>query len=92
MALSNVTNTFEGLVGSALFWLLSQPEFSRLLSAFAQSPFNIAGSTDTRTLILQIFVYLSLFFTLLAVPVVIVLKRALDRGGIRISNDEGNGA
>ena len=33
--------------------------------------------SDTRTLILQMFVYMSLFFTLLALPVVIILQRAL---------------
>jgi hypothetical protein len=88
MALSNVTNTFEGLVGSALYWLLNRPWMAWLLEAFYRSPFDIAGVADTRTLILQIFVYISLFFTLLALPVVVVLKRALARRGIEISNRE----
>ena len=86
MALSNVTNTFEGLVGSALYWLLSHPSLGWLIRAFHQSPFDIAGAPDARTLILQIFVYLSLFFTLLALPVVVILKRELERRGIHISN------
>jgi hypothetical protein len=88
MALSNVTNTFEGLVGSALYWLLTRSWMAWLLRGFSQSLLDIAGVSDTRTLILQIFVYISLFFTLLALPVVIVLKRALARRGIEVSNHE----
>ena len=91
MALSNVTNTFEGLVGSALYWLLTRSWMAWLLGAFYQSPFDIAGVPDARTMILQIFVYISLFFTLLALPVVVILKRALARHGIRISNREVGG-
>jgi MFS family permease len=87
-ALSNVTNTFEGLVGSALYSWFTQPWTSWLLETFYASPFDIAGVPDKRTLILQLFVYISLFFTLLTVPVVIVLKRALTRHGIQISNIE----
>jgi hypothetical protein len=89
MALSNVTNTFEGLVGSALYWLFSRPWMSWLIDAFSASPFNIAASADLRTLILQMFVYISLVFTLLAVPVVEVLRRGLVARGIRIQNAEG---
>jgi hypothetical protein len=88
MALSNVTNTFEGLVGSALYWLLTRSWMAWLLRGFSQSLLDIAGVSDTRTLILQIFVYISLFFTLLALPVVIVLKRALARRGIEVNNHE----
>lgn len=88
MALSNVTNTFEGLVGSGMYWLFTRPWMTWLLGAFYQSPFDIARVQDTRTLILQIFVYTSLVFTLIALPVVVVLKRALGRRGIQISNSE----
>jgi hypothetical protein len=88
MALSNVTNTFEGLVGSGLYWLLTRSCMTWLLAEFYGSPFDIAGVPDPRTLILQIFVYISLFFTLLALPVVVILKRALTRRGIEISNRE----
>lgn len=88
MALSNVTNTFEGLVGSALYWLLTRSWMAWLLDAFSHSPLDIAGAGDARTLILQIFVYVSLFFTLAALPVVVALQRALERRGIVINNDE----
>jgi hypothetical protein len=88
MSLSNVTNTFEGLVGRALYFLFTQPSMSWLLDAFYLSPLDIAGVPDQRTLILQLFVYISLFFTLLGVPVVIVLKRALARHGVQITNME----
>ncbi|HET9788009.1 MAG TPA: hypothetical protein VFP47_12775, partial [Pyrinomonadaceae bacterium] len=88
MALSNVTNTFEGLVGSALYWWFTRPWMSWLLDSFHRSPFDIAGASDQRTLILQLFVYISLFFTLLTIPVVILLKRALAHYGIHIANVE----
>jgi hypothetical protein len=88
MSLSNVTNTFEGLVGSALYWLLTRSWMAWLLRAFHESPLDIAGVPDARTLILQMFVYISLFFTLLALPVVMVLKNALSRRGIEIKNTE----
>jgi hypothetical protein len=88
MALSNVTNTFEGLVGSALYWLFARPWMGWLLDWFHRSPLDIAGVPDARTLILEIFIYISLFFTVLTVPVIFVLKRALERYGIRITNVE----
>ena len=88
MALSNVTNTFEGLVGSALYWWFSRPWMSWLLDSFHRSPFDIADVSDQRTLILQLFVYISLFFTLLTIPVVILLKRTLAHYGIHIANVE----
>lgn len=87
-ALSNLTNTFEGLVGSGLYGLLTRPWMDWLLAAFYRSHFDIAGVPDPRTLILQIFVYISLFFTLLALPIVYLLKRELSRRGIQIRNDE----
>jgi MFS family permease len=88
MALSNVTNTFEGLVGSGLYWWFSRSWMSWLLETFYLSPLDIARVADKRTLILQLFIYISLFFTLLSVPVVVVLKRALTRHGIQISTIE----
>jgi MFS family permease len=88
MSLSNVTNTFEGLIGSGLYWLFTRPGMNWLLAAFSQSPLDIAGVADPRTLILQMFVYISLFFTLLVLPVIVTLRRALDRRGIEIKNDQ----
>jgi hypothetical protein len=88
MSLSNFTNTFEGLVGSALYWLFTRSWMAWLLRAFHESPLDIAGVSDARTLILQMFVYISLLFTLLALPVVMVLKNALARRGIEIKNTE----
>jgi hypothetical protein len=87
MALSNVTNTFEGLVGSGLYWLFSQPSVLWLVRLFHRSPFDMAGVGDQRTIILQLFVYISLFFTLLTIPVVVLLKRTLARSGIEVTNE-----
>ena len=87
MALSNITNTFEGLVGSALYWFFTQPWAAWLVRLFYRSPLDVAGSADQRTIILQLFVYISLFFTLLTIPVVVLLKRTLARKGVEITNE-----
>ena len=87
MALSNVTNTFEGLVGSGLYWFFTQSGASWLVDLFHRSPFDIAGAADQRTIILQLFIYISLFFTLLTVPVVVLLKQNLARYGVKIANE-----
>jgi MFS family permease len=83
-ALSNATNLVEGLAGAGLYWLLSQPWMAWLVAAFRGSALDIAGTADERTLILQIFVYVSLLFTLLTIPFLHMLKRELDRRGVAI--------
>lgn len=84
MSLSNATNMFEGVVGAGLYDLFSSPHLSALIRWFGRTPLNIAGTGDERTLILQIFVYISLLFTLLTVPFIEMLRRELDRRAIRI--------
>ena len=42
------------------------------------------GTIDERTLILQMFVYISLFFTLLTIPFIEMLRRELARQGVEI--------
>lgn len=84
MSLSNVTDTLEGVVGAGLYNLFSQPGLTGLRETFQASVFNIAKVSDDRTLILQMFVYISLFFTVLTIPFVVLLKRELARQGIRI--------
>ena len=44
----------------------------------------MAGTSDERTVILQMFVYISLYFTLLTLPFIAMLKRELTRQGIVI--------
>ena len=83
-ALSNATNLVEGLAGAGLYWLLSQPWMAWLVAAFRGSALDIAGTADERTLILEIFVYVSLLFTLLTIPFLHMLKRELDRRGVAI--------
>jgi MFS family permease len=85
MSLSNATNMFEGVVGAGLYHLFSQPVFDRLVGAFGNSFLNLAGTRDERTLILQIFVYISLFFTLLTIPFIEMLRRELARNKIDIN-------
>jgi hypothetical protein len=84
MSLSNATNMFEGVVGAGLYDLFSSPPFSALIRRFEDTPLNIAASGDERTLILQLFVYISLAFTLLTIPFIEMLRRELDRRGAEI--------
>jgi hypothetical protein len=85
-SLTNATNLIEGLAGSWLYWWFSQPGMKPFLNAFQNSLLDIAGIADQRTLILQLFVYISLFFNLLSVPFIYLLKRALERHNIEISD------
>jgi hypothetical protein len=79
MSFSNLSNMFEGMVGAGLYGLLASSSFDWIRGAFRASIFEIAGSTDTRTLILEFFVYVSLFFTLLTIPFIELLKREMRR-------------
>lgn len=84
MSLANVTDMFEGVIGAGLYDLLARPETAWLIAAFQHSWFDIAGTADERTAILEIFIYISLLFTLLTVPFIVMLKRELQRRGITI--------
>lgn len=84
MAFSNVTNMFSGMVGAGLYGLFSQEIFSKVLDTFRGSWFDIAGVKDERTLILQLFVYISMFFTILSVLFVYLLKKEFVRQDIKI--------
>jgi hypothetical protein len=83
-ALSNATNMLEGLAGAGLYWLFGQPWMAWLVAAFRGSALDLAATADERTLILEIFVYVSLLFTLLTIPFLEMLKRELDRRGVLI--------
>ena len=89
MSLSNVTNMFEGVVGAGLYKLLVNPPFNRLVEEFKGTFLNIAHTSDERTLILQMFVYISLFFTLLTIPFIEVLRRELERRKVEINLGKG---
>ena len=84
MSLSNVTDMFEGVVGAGLYDLFSRPWMAWLVEAFEGSVLDVAGTSDERTLILQIFVYIGLLFTLLTIPFLLMLKHELQRRGIAI--------
>lgn len=85
MSLSNATNMFEGVVGAGLYNVFTRPPLNRLVDAFGHTFLNIADTVDQRTLILQIFVYISLFFTLLTIPFIMMLRRELDRRNVKIN-------
>jgi hypothetical protein len=84
MSLSNATDMLEGVIGAGLYKILTLPAMHGLLVAFQDSWFNIAGSRDERTLILQMFVYISLSFTLLTLPFIALLRREFARRGLSI--------
>jgi len=58
---------------------------NRLVERFADIFLNIAHTGDQRTLILQMFVYISLFFTLLTIPFIELLRRELERRKVEIN-------
>jgi hypothetical protein len=62
MSLSNVTNMFEGVAGAGLYKMFTYPAFDWFIRAFENSFLNIAATVNERTLILQMFVYIGLFF------------------------------
>jgi len=84
MSFTNLTNMFEGMVGAGLYTLLSWPGAQPFLAAFRGSPLNIAQTSDERTLILELFVYTGLLFTLLTIPFIHVLRRELADRDIEI--------
>jgi MFS family permease len=83
-ALANATNIVEDVIGAGLFKLFSSSWFGGLRNAFQGSMFEIANSLNTRTLILEMFIYISLLFTLLTVPFIELLRRDLKKQGIKI--------
>jgi hypothetical protein len=83
-ALANVTDMFEGVVGAGLYWVFAQPGLAWLIEAFGGSVLDIAGTGDERTLVLELFVYISLAFTLLTIPFLELLKRELARRGVSV--------
>jgi hypothetical protein len=85
MSLSNATNMFEGVVGAGLYNMFSHPPFNRLVALFGNTFLNIAHTDDERTLILQMFVYISLIFTLLTIPFIEMLRRELARRKVDIN-------
>jgi MFS family permease len=84
MSLANLTTVFEGVVGAGLYKLFSQSWMGWLPAAFHGSWLDIAGTADERTLILEMFVYISLVFTLLTIPFIRLLKREFERQGLVI--------
>jgi len=83
-AFSNATNIFEGVAGALLYDLFARDTFAGLLNGFHGSIYDFAGTEDTRTLILEIFVYIGLVFTLLTIPFIEMLRRELIARNITI--------
>lgn len=85
MSVVNATNSFEDIVGGVLYTLFSSGGGSRLVAMFESSPLNLSAAHNERLLILQMFVYISAFFTLVGIPFIVLLKRELERRGIEIT-------
>jgi hypothetical protein len=84
MSVSNFTNAIEDVVGGLLYKLFSISWMQWFLRAFENSIFNIAGSHEMMILILQIFVYISAFFTLITIPFIYWVKKEFDQKGIEV--------
>lgn len=85
MSLSNVTNTLNDMLGAWLYRFLSQPRLEWLFDKFYLSFADIAGSPAIRTMILQIFVYIGLLFTIVGTVFVYLLKKELDANNISVN-------
>lgn len=85
MSVVNATNSFEDIVGGMLYKLFSSDMGRPLVALFESSPFNFSATHNERLLILQLFVYISAFFTLVGIPFIMLLKRELERTGIEIT-------
>ncbi len=89
-AFSNATNILEGVVGAILYELFSGEGFKTVISGFHGTAFDFAGQADSRTLILEIFVYIGLVFTLLTIPFIEMLRRELLRKKINVKLNSEN--
>lgn len=84
MSVSNLTNSFEDIVGGGLYKLFTVSWMKWFISTFENSVFNIAGTHQETVLILQIFVYISAFFTFVALPFVLLAKKEFIAKGIKV--------
>lgn len=88
MSISNFSHTVDNMLGGALYGLLFGDERSvgmhPLLQQFSHSVFEIAGSVDKRTLILELFIWVGVLFTLLSIPFVMWVKRVFRDNNINI--------
>jgi len=87
MAFINVTGALESSIGAGLYAWFSAESMEWLRGTFESSMLNIATTSDERTLILQMFVYIGLVFTMLTIPFIVLLRRALGRENVQINLD-----
>ena len=85
-SLTNATNLIEGMAGGGFYWLFTRPAMKPFLDAFHHSWLDIAGVANQRTIILQLFIYIGLAFTLLSVPFIHMLRLAFRRHQIEIAD------
>jgi len=83
-AFSNATNILEGVVGAGLYKLFSGENFVWMIDAFQGSFLDIAKAQSPRIAILEIFVYISLAFTLLTLPFIRMLRTELRKNNVVI--------
>ncbi|MDP3769997.1 MAG: hypothetical protein U1A23_01580 [Candidatus Sungbacteria bacterium] len=85
MSVVNAANSLEDIAGGILYTLFSSWVGMPIVALFESSLFNFSAAHNERLLILQMFVYISVFFTALGIPFIMLLKRELKRKGIEIS-------
>ncbi|MBI1870093.1 MAG: PucC family protein [Chlamydiae bacterium] len=84
MSVSNFTHALEDITGGALYQLLSASWMQGFMRFFEYSSLNISRSHNSMVLILQIFVYMSAFFTIIATPFIWLTRREFLRKGIQV--------
>ena len=84
MSVSNFTNAIEDVAGGVLYQFFSFSWMKGFMTFFENSFLNIAVSHDETVLILQIFVYISAFFTVIAIPFIYMVKKGFEERGIQV--------
>ncbi len=89
MSVTNATGMLGGTAGAGLYKYLAQEKgvqgFTYFIEKFQGTWMDVSGITDERTLIIQLFIWIGLLFTLLAVPFVYVLKREFFENSISVN-------
>ena len=87
MSVSNLTNSLENVAGAFLYKFFTASGMAGFIRFFEYSIFNISRTHDMTLLILQIFVYISAFFTAITFPFVYWVKKEFDSRQISVHLD-----
>ena len=95
MSTINLTHTIDDILGGAIYgWFsvengaVTNSTGQWLLSLFRATPFEVAGSTDARTLILQLFIWVGVCCVLISAIFVMLVRRASKKQNVEMSLKE----